>query len=262
MKLFTYLCGAMLEKNKIDPSVFSPERMSFQDSILKILFSLDIAKITSRTDIVKIPYVEFVMLGRKSFSDFLKSKEIEQYEAFREECDLINSEIENLALMLREFYYNKISENKLLNEKEVSVLEIVDMMQQLNIRARRLLEIPIPAFTSTSAYNAKSKKKYRMIKAYWIDDNGNRKRIFNKNIGSTEYEMVDTLEKLFISMGYSTFRTQYALENGVPVDIIITKNGIKSVLEIKINENKSEKELIKTYVSMEMWKLYCDIYWK
>ncbi|MEY2922687.1 MAG: hypothetical protein RL108_1313 [Bacteroidota bacterium] len=99
-----------------------------------------------------------------------------------------------------------------------------------------------------------------MIKAYWIDDNGNRKRIFNKNIGSTDYEMVDTLEKLFISMGYTTFRNQYALENGVPVDIIITKNNIKSVLEIKINKNKSETELIKTYVSMEMWKLYCSIY--
>jgi hypothetical protein len=250
----------MIEKNDIDPSVFSSERTSFQDSILRILFSLDIANITSRTDIFKIPYIEFVKLGRKSFSDFLNSNQIEKYEAFREECDLINSEIINLAKLIREFYHSKISENSILKEKEFSVSEVIEIMHQLNIRARRLLEIPIPAYTLTSAYNSKSKKKYRMIKAYWIDDNGNRKRIFNKNIGSTEYEMVDTLEKLFISMGYTTFRNQYALENGVPVDIIITKNNIKSVLEIKINKNKSETNLIKTYVSMEMWKLYCSIY--
>lgn len=139
----------------------------------------------------------------------------------------------------------------------LSPQEILYCENKLKIRLQRAADVVVPEFTQTSSVHKKTGISYDMIKAYWVNDDGLRKRSFTKNIIKSEATKSEMAAKLFQANNIPVIELDSKISNGVRVDLIVEKDNVQWVVETK---DIVKNDFIKTYLTFELWKHYNSIY--
>lgn len=207
---------------------------------------------------------KFELTSGLSFSQMETYKEEHRYYIekvfgeYKESWGLLNSDISKIPLELnalliefKKFYLTR-SENKSFTPQEINYI-----IHKTMIRLNRMLCVVNPEYTTTEFYDKKSEKSYKMIKGYWIDDEGKRVRSLSKNIGNVEASINELIQKLFRSnLKNLTF---YEPENPTSdrEDLIVFDGKTKWSVETKM---LNLDHYIQNFVSLEMWKRYKEKY--
>ncbi|MDF5691611.1 hypothetical protein [Aquirufa aurantiipilula] len=194
---------------------------------------------------------EFDKMDIKEYGFWLKNSSLE-FDGFAEEFKLIEQQISKHYKIAKELLTSQL-DYEAIAKKNQSLKELIRELELALIPLRKLSLIIDPLITSSSTVHPRSKIKYAVIKAYWIDSEGNLKRSVNRNVGVNEWGMEDVATKMFSAFGFSTYVPANRMENGAMVDMVISKNGKSWVVEIK-QQKKDDFE--KAFVSLELWRLY------
>ena len=118
---------------------------------------------------------------------------------------------------------------------------------------RKLCLILNPQVTISTSVHPRTKIKYAVVKAYWIDGDGNLKRSVNRNVGVEDWKLAELASKMFSTVGFESHLEARNINNGTRADMLISKNNKSCVVEIKADDRDS---FIKTFISLELWKEY------
>jgi hypothetical protein len=240
------------------PDAKLPDFEPTQDEIITLTDKLLKSQVNEYSGILRYPYADFLKLSRIEATKIFHPNNIESFDAFIDEFNLINLEITNTSTILKNIYTNKLSEVIKQELSDPSAKDVFYLIEKHCIKAKRLIFVSQPDYSLSTGYSKKSKKKYETVKAFWIDSNGNKVRSFSKNVGIEGVDIEESVVKLFESLGYITTQLAYPLDNGYNADLIVEKNGSKWVVEVKI---KDKKRIFDTFARLELWKLYQSIYW-
>ena len=121
---------------------------------------------------------------------------------FEVEHQMIKQERDNLIRFCSSFYtqFNQ----KYCNDGKINTTlqEMIYELNQWEIRLKRMLCILNPKFNVTDGFNKTTNKSYRLLKGYWINDQNQKKRIFNKNVGISDGSIEHHFERFFKNRGY------------------------------------------------------------
>lgn len=133
--------------------------------------------------------------------------------------------------------------------------DLVNYIEYLKVRLRRSMSYMAPEYSFTNSTNPTTKAKYELIKAYWVEDDGNRSRSFNKTLGMQGLMMEELNIKMFESLGFIALREKKV--NGLRIDILLSKGEQKWVVEVKHQEKSN---YIDAFATIELWKHYKQQY--
>ena len=233
----------------------NPDLLHFNDSFMDLINQL------KEWDIPKFTFVKSVKLNDISSLSVRDAKQFIENEGcvkFELEHNRIKKERDKLISRCNSFYthYNP----KYCNDGKINTTlqEMIYELNQWEIRLKRMLCILNPKFNVTDGFNTTTNKSYRLLKGYWINDQNQKKRIFNKNVGISDASIEYHFERFFKNRGYDV--TIYLkLLNGFITDLVIEKDGVQEAVEFKLS-NRNKDEFYNQFMSLEMWFKYKDIY--
>ena len=233
----------------------NPDLLHFNDSFMDLINQLN------EWDIPKFTFVKSVKLNDISSLSVRDAKQFIENEGcvkFELEHNRIKKERDKLISRCNSFYthYNP----KYCNDGKINTTlqEMIYELNQWEIRLKRMLCILNPKFNVTDGFNKTTNKSYRLLKGYWINDQNQKKRIFNKNVGISDASIEYHFERFFKNRGYDV--TIYLkLLNGFIIDLVIEKDGVQEAVEFKLS-NRNKDEFYNQFMSLEMWFKYKDIY--
>ena len=160
-------------------------------------------------------------------------------------------------LQLLEDYQNEHFENK-------SPLEVFNKISDgmIKIGRRRLLLDPLPKYPYNIVEQKQkrldgSEKDYRFVRCYWIDDDGEKKRMIARHIGYRFTQLEKEIGDLFYNRGFAVHR-QYRSKKGNKYDLVIERAGMRTVVEI--NTDKKELTFNDLFVFDELQKRFNQDY--
>lgn len=226
----------------------------FKDEVMELIEKLEkFPKPDSKLRVFEVPLGE--QLDEVAIANWMHSNSLQEFDGLTEEFETLQIEITEQITEIKKLYLTKISD---LSLQEYTIKQLLGLVKLSALRLRRLSLILEPDYSLTRGTHTRSKIEYEMIRAYWYEDNGEKKRVFNKNVGSSEMGLIDVASKLFESLGYETLQQVHSNNRmRLIFDLIITKGGRKWIVEIK---QKDKRKLIDTYVSMGLWKKYKTTY--
>lgn len=233
----------------------NPDLLHFNDSFIDLINQL------KEWDIPKFTFVKSVKLNDISSLSLRNAKQFIENEGcvmFESDHQMIEEERDKLISTCNSFYtqYNQ----KYCNDGKINTTlqEMIYELNQWEIRLKRMLCILNPKFNVTDGFNKTTNKSYRLLKGYWINDQNQKKRIFNKNVGISDASIEYHFERFFKNRGYDV--TIYLkLLNGFIIDLVIEKDGVQEAVEFKLS-NRNKDEFYNQFMSLEMWFRYKDIY--
>ena len=233
----------------------NPDLLHFNDSFMDLINQL------KEWDIPKFTFVKSVKLNDISSLSVRDAKQFIENEGcvkFELEHNRIKKERDKLISRCNSFYthYNP----KYCNDGKINTTlqEMIYELNQWEIRLKRMLCILNPKFNVTDGFNKTTNKSYRLLKGYWINDQNQKKRIFNKNVGISDASIEYHFERFFKNRGYDV--TIYLkLLNGFITDLVIERDGVQEAVEFKLS-NRNKDEFYNQFMSLEMWFKYKDIY--
>ncbi len=234
-----------------------PEFMPSKDEFIALADSLLESEIKLRSGIVRFPYDEFIKLSKPVAGYILHRENNLQIEAFEEEFNTINNELLKVSSELRTVYNQNLKSILGGAMNEVSAKDILYLVESFRIKAKRLLYVAAPDYSFSTGFSKKSNKKYETIKAFWINDAGEKVRSFSKNVGISGNDIEQSVSKLYESLGYILLDLDMPTKNKLMIDLIVLKDKKKWVVEIKM---KDKKIFMDFYARLELWKLYQSIY--
>ena len=231
----------------------NPDMHQFNDTFIDLINQL------KEWDIPKFTFVKSVKLSDISNLSVREAKQFIENEGcvmFEVEHQMIKQERDNLIRFCNSFYtqLNK----KYCNDGKINTTlqEMIYELNQWEIRLKRMLCILNPKFNVTDGFNKTTNKSYRLLKGYWINDQNQKKRIFNKNVGISDGSIEHHFERFFKNRGYDV--TIYMkLSNGYITDLVIEKDGLQEAVEFKL---RNKEEFYNQFMSLEMWFRYKEIY--
>ena len=232
---------------------YNPDMHQFKDTFIDLINQL------KEWDIPKFTFVKSVKLSDISSLSVREAKQFIENEGcvmFELEYQMIKQERDNLVSFCNSFY-TKFNQ-KYCNDGKINTTlkEMIYELNQWEIRLKRMLCILNPKFNVTDGFNKTTNKSYRLLKGYWINDQNQKKRIFNKNVGITDGSIEHRFERFFKNRGYDV--TIYLkLINGFITDLVIEKDGVQEAVESKL---RNKDEFYNQFMSLEMWFRYKDIY--
>jgi len=233
----------------------NPDLLHFNDSFIDLINQL------KEWDIPKFTFVKSVKLNDISSLSVRNAKQFIENEGcvmFESDHQMIEEERDKLISTCNSFYtqYNQ----KYCNDGKINTTlqEMIYELNQWEIRLKRMLCILNPKFNVTDGFNKTTNKSYRLLKGYWINDQNQKKRVFNKNVGISDASIEYHFERFFKNRGYDV--TIYLkLLNGFIIDLVIEKDGVQEAVEFKLS-NRNKDEFYNQFMSLEMWFRYKDIY--
>lgn len=233
----------------------NPDLLHFNDSFIDLINQL------KEWDIPKFTFVKSVKLNDISSLSLRNAKQFIENEGcvmFESDHQMIEEERDKLISTCNSFYtqYNQ----KYCNDGKINTTlqEMIYELNQWEIRLKRMLCVLNPKFNVTDGFNKTTNKSYRLLKGYWINDQNQKKRIFNKNVGISDVSIEYYFERFFKNRGYDV--TIYRkLLNGFIIDLVIEKDGVQEAVEFKLS-NRDLDEFYNQFMSLEMWFRYKDIY--
>lgn len=231
----------------------NPDMHQFNDTFIDLINQL------KEWDIPKFTFVKSVKLSDISGLSVREAKQFIENEGrvmFEIEHQFIKQERDSLIRFCNSFYtqLNK----KYCNDGKINTTlqEMIYELNQWEIRLKRMLCILNPKFNVTDGFNKTTNKSYRLLKGYWINDQNQKKRIFNKNVGISDGSIEHHFERFFKNRGYDV--TIYLkLSNGFITDLVIEKDGLQEAVEFKL---RNKEEFYNQFMSLEMWFRYKEIY--
>lgn len=170
-------------------------------------------------------------------------------ELFKESFDEIKSEILSLSQKMNDFIHSKVV--------NINVIDHYDILYKLIIRVYRLLEIINPDFSISKTVNKRVQREYDTAKGFWITDDGNRERVFNKNFGQRSNDLEEYVSRLLIRLGFDVSTIKHSKYEGIPIDFMITKENDKYLCEVKM---RNIDLFFNTFMTLEMFLYYKKIY--
>ena len=138
-------------------------------------------------------------------------------------------------LLLLETYLTPINETR-------SPLETYNHLNDLMIKIekRSILLTPDPTKIVDQIHTRISgqAKDYKFIRSYWIDDDGNKKRMIARHIGDKFLQLEKEVMELFLKRGFGVI-PNYRLPDGSKYDLVLQREEMKTVVEIKMINTKS-----------------------
>lgn len=231
----------------------NPDMHQFNDTFIDLINQL------KERDIPKFTFVKSMKLSDISKLSIREAKQFIENEGcimFEVEHQMIKQERDNLIRFCSSFYtqFNQ----KYCNDGKINTTlqEMIYELNQWEIRLKRMLCILNPKFNVTDGFNKTTNKSYRLLKGYWINDQNQKKRIFNKNVGISDGSIEHHFERFFKNRGYDV--TIYMkLLNGFITDLVIEKDGFQEAVEFKL---RNKEEFYNQFMSLEMWFRYKEIY--
>jgi len=249
-----YLCTPnnkqMTFSNKVITSsnTFKP----LNDEYLTLINKLTMSPKMSFSGLRILPEEMFNKMSRAEFGKWSLANTDLSFDGFKSEYDLIESEIARHITIVKGFYLGEIECGELAKQK-FSLMEQLYALEGISIPLRKLSLIVEPDYTASTAIHSRSKIKYAVVKGYWINEAGELKRTLNKNIGNNEWDFVEVAAKMFASFGFESYVPAKPMGDGILVDMVIMKNNKRWIVEIK---SKDRDAFIKTFVSLELWRMY------
>ena len=231
----------------------NPDMHQFNDTFIDLINQL------KERDIPKFTFVKSVKLSDISKLSVREAKQFIENEGcimFEVEHQMIKQERDNLIRFCSSFYTQL--NQKYCNDGKINTTlqEMIYELNQWEIRLKRMLCILNPKFNVTDGFNKTTNKSYRLLKGYWINNQNQKKRIFNKNVGISDGSIEHHFERFFKNRGYDV--TIYMkLLNGFITDLVIEKDGLQEAVEFKL---RNKEEFYNLFMSLEMWFRYKEIY--
>ncbi len=235
-----------------------PEFNPSKDEIIALADLLLKVRIKQRSGIVRFPYDEYLTLSKKDAYYIMHKENNLDLEAFADEFNLINTELLKVSNDLRSVYNQNLKTILGNDSIEVSAKDIIYLIESYCIKAKRLLFVADPDYSLSTGFSKKSNKKYETIKAFWINDEGQKVRSFSKNVGIYGNDIDKYVAKLYESLGYFLLDLDFHTKNKLMIDLIVLKDNKKWVVEVKM---KDKEIFMDFYARLELWKLYQSIYW-
>lgn len=231
----------------------NPDMHQFNDTFIDLINQL------KERDIPKFTFVKSVKLSDISNLSVREAKQFIENEGcvmFEFEHQMIKQERDNLIRFCNSFY-TQLNQKYCIDGKiNTTLQEMIYELNQWEIRLKRMLCILNPKFNITDGFNKTTNKSYRLLKGYWINDQNQKKRIFNKNVGISDGSIEHHFERFFKNRGYDV--TIYMkLLNGFITDLVIEKDGLQEAVEFKL---RNKEEFYNQFMSLEMWFRYKEIY--
>jgi hypothetical protein len=164
-------------------------------------------------------------------------------------------ELGRLIRLFESFYTMSISENEKLSN--LSPQKIHYVINRIMIRIRRLVCVLDPDYSIINFKDKKTGNNYKMIKGYWINDNGERVRSISRNIGNTESSINELTMKLFKMNSKNVLMMEPESGLRYKPDLILFDGKTNWIVETKLQDIDN---FIKTYVMFESWKIYKEEY--
>lgn len=225
------------------------------DDVLSLIAKFEANTVPMNSGIMMLPETHFNLMSKAEFGNWVKGADI-KFDGLKQEYELIKQESEKHLKILKSMYLDNIDCDK-MKGFNYSLQDLNYHMGATLLALNRLWLIYKPEYTYATAIHSRSKIEYDMIKGNWLEDDGEKKRTINRNIGSTGIDFEDIVVKMYEYLGFETFRPSSPIGNGIKVDLVISKGGKKWILEIKIKERKL---FAQTFASMEVWKKYKSVY--
>lgn len=121
----------------------------------------------------------------------------------------------------------------------ISPMEIYNRMDDMMIRIERRALILNPKSEIIEQKQTRlsgDQKNYLFIRTYWVDDKGQKKRMIARHIGERYTRLEREVADLFHNRGFAVHR-EYRSPQGYIYDLVIEREGMKTVVEVKmVNE--------------------------
>jgi hypothetical protein len=225
------------------------------DEVLSLIAKFESNPQPMHSGLKMLPQEQFNLMSKSDFSNWVKGRDLE-FDGLKQEYELIKLESEKHLKNVKSMYLDNIDCEK-MKGFQYSLQDLNYHMGATVLALNRLWLIYQPEYTYTTATHSRSKIEYDMIKGNWYEDDGEKKRTINRNLGSTGIESEDIVAKMYESLGFETFRPSSPMGNGIKVDLVISKGGKKWIVEVKIKDRRSFAE---SFASMEVWKKYKSVY--
>lgn len=190
----------------------------------------------------------FDKMSKEEFGKWSQLKP-EKFDGFKDEFELIEAEIQKNYDLASRLYTSKFDEKV----KGLSLRELIDQFEVSLLPLRKLSLILQPQLTISTTIHPRTKIKYAVVKAYWIDKSGDLKRSVNRNIGIEQWKFAELASKMFSSFGFTSYEPTTRMDNGAAADLVISKGQKSWIVEIK---EADKNEFVKTFISLELWKEY------
>lgn len=83
---------------------------------------------------------------------------------------------------------------------------------------------------------------YLFVRSYWVDEKGQKKRLFSRHIGERLTRLEREVGDLFHRRGFGVL-WNFRSESGVVYDMVIQRGDMRTVVEIKLIDDKSFTKL-------------------
>jgi len=241
----------LLLTNIFNPN--NPDMHQFNDTFIDLINQLKECDIAKFTFVKSVKLSDISSLSVREAKQFIENEGCVMFEGEEQrikfERDILINFCNSFYTQLNHQYCNDGKINKTLQEMFYE-------LNQWEIRLKRMLCILKPKFNVTDGFNKSTNKSYRLLKGYWINDQNQKKRIFNKNVGITDGSIEHHFERFFKNRGYDV--TIYRkLLNGFISDLVIEKSGVQEAVEFKL---RNKDEFYNQFMSLEMWFRYKEIY--
>ena len=129
-------------------------------------------------------------------------------------------------------------------EGSSSPFEIFNRLSDKMIKIERraiLLKSEVTVVVQKHHRLSGDQKDYKVLRSQWVDEDGKNKRMISRHVGDRYENIEREIADLFYNRGYAVHRN-YRHENGSIFDLVIERERMKSVVEIKmINQDTFSK---------------------
>ena len=201
------------------------------DPVIKLLQTDHVGDYTFNSQLRTLPYEMVERFGPQILEDekvFRKHYKPE-YDVFVQEWTThVKRYWEDKLLLLEEY-------TKPINQL-ASPMEVFNKLSEIMIKIERrsiLLKPELKIVTQKHSRLSGDQRDYKVLRAYWVDNRGEMKRLISRHIGDRYNNLEKEITDIFYNRGFAPLRN-YKSDNGNRYDLVIERDRMKSVVEIKL----------------------------
>jgi len=183
----------------------------------------------------------------------IRSIKMDGFDPFISDFEAIRDEVNWLKDAVQTFYESEIVG---LGERPTIKNVYRDLFRRV-IRLRRLSCAVDPSFTITRSYNKRADQYYSNAKCYYVNAEGDRKRMISKSVGAYDDPIESRVIKLMKLYGYSIVAESTG-NSRLQSDFIVEKDGNQYLVDVSL---RSTDQFFKMLFTLELWSRYKDEYY-
>lgn len=151
-----------------------------------------------------------------------------EFDIFQQLWDKHYLENEEDRVELYEMYVNSKCDGN-------TPIEMYNRLNDLMIKIERRSLMLGPQWTHVIQKHKRqsgNERDYKFVRAHWVDDNGQKKRMINRLVGEKHERLEEEIGMLFHNMGFAVHR-HYKMNQNAILDMVIEREKQKIAVEIK-----------------------------